>query len=99
MVKPSRLRKGEAKQQTLSNSNIIDGDSDDNNNGGIKDALYTHLALLSIENEMMDLYTKQFGYDPREPQTYKYFPEEEQIERHAQNVMCWRRLNAEYNVK
>ena len=57
MVKPSRMSRREAKQQTLSNSNIIDSDSDDNNNGGIKSILLTHLELRYIENEIMDLDT------------------------------------------
>ena len=52
-----------------------------------------------IENEIMDLYTKKFGYDPREPQKYKFFSEEEQIERHAQHIVFWRKLEDEYGVK
>ena len=80
MVKPSRMSRRQAKQQKQPNPNIIDSDSDDNNNGGMKSILSTHLELLCIEDEIMDLYKKEFGYDPREPQTYEYFSEEENIE-------------------
>ena len=58
-----------------------------------------YVDMLIIETEIMDLYKEQFGYDPREPQTYKYFTEEEQIERYAQNVVFWRKLLNAYNVK
>ena len=94
------MRRREATQQTQSNSNTADisSDSDDVCHNRAKN-VSLYVSMLIIETEIMDLYKEQFGYDPREPQTYKYFTEEEQIERYAQNVVFWRKLLNEYNVK
>ena len=47
----------------------------------------------------MDLYEHEFGYDPREPKSISFYTEEETIERHAQHIVFWRNLLAEYDVK
>ena len=49
-----------------------------------------------IENEMMELWHKKFDIDPLD-KSEKYFTEEEQIERHAQNIVFWRKLLKEYD--
>ena len=49
-----------------------------------------------IEEEIMTLYNNKFGLDPLD-KSERYFTEEEQIERHAQNVVFWRKLLKEYD--
>ena len=49
-----------------------------------------------IEEEIMELYHQKFGIDPLD-KSEKYFTEEEQIERHAQNIVFWRNLEKEYD--
>ena len=49
-----------------------------------------------IEEEIMELYHQKFGIDPLD-KSEKYFTEEEQIERHAQNIVFWRNLLKEYD--
>ena len=49
-----------------------------------------------IEEEIMTLYHKKFGIDPLD-KSEQYFTEEEQIERHAQNIVFWRKLLKEYD--
>ena len=91
MGQASRMRRREAKQQAQLNSNTADSSSDSDNvcHDRAKNMFSFYARMLIIEAEIMDLYKEQFGYDPREPQTYKFFTEEEQIERYAQNVVFW----------
>ena len=49
-----------------------------------------------IEDEIMELWHKKFDIDPLD-KSEKYFTEEEQIERHAQNIVFWRNLGKEYD--
>ena len=49
-----------------------------------------------IEDEIMELWHKKFDIDPLD-KSEKYFTEEEQIERHAQNIVFWRNLEKEYD--
>ena len=49
-----------------------------------------------IEDEIMELWHKKFDIDPLD-KSEKYFTEEEQIERHAQNIVFWRKLLKEYD--
>ena len=49
-----------------------------------------------IEDEIMTLWHKKFDIDPLD-KSEKYFTEEEQIERHAQNIVFWRKLSKEYD--
>ena len=49
-----------------------------------------------IEDEIMELWHKKFDIDPLD-KSEKYFTEEEQIERHAQNIVFWRNLQKEYD--
>ena len=51
----------------------------------------------AIENEIMELYQQKFGIDPRDESEHKFFTEEQQIERHAQNIAFWRNLKKEYD--
>ena len=75
----------------------------DNNNtdhdGRMKNLFAYQYQPLLVEQEIMALYTQQLGYDPREPQTYTCFSEEETIERHAENLVFGGKLNGDYNVK
>ena len=73
-------------------------DSNDSDHEGINPYDF-YMKTLKVENEIMDLYEHEFGYDPREPNTISFYTEEETIERHAQNIVCWRKLLAEYDVK
>ena len=49
-----------------------------------------------IEDEIMEIWHKKFDIDPLD-KSEKYFTEEEQIERHAQNIVFWRKLLKEYD--
>ena len=54
------------------------------------------MELHQIEDEIMELWHKKFDIDPLD-KSEKYFTEEEQIERHAQNIVFWRKLLKEYD--
>ena len=62
----------------------------------IKFMFYQMMETQQIEEEIMELYHKKFGIDPLD-KSEKYFTEEEQIERHAQNIVFWRKLLKEYD--
>ena len=62
----------------------------------IKFMFYQMIESQQIEEEIMELYHKKFGIDPLD-KSDKYFTEEEQIERHAQNIVFWRNLLKEYD--
>ena len=49
-----------------------------------------------IEDEIMTLYHNKFNVDPLD-KSQSYFTEEQTIERHAQNVVFWRKLRKEYD--
>ena len=97
MGKASRMRRREARNTRHDERSNSDDDYD--NRQSFAEMMFHICQFQEIENEIMDLYTKKFGYDPREPQKYKFFSEEEQIERHAQNIVFWRKLEDEYGVK
>ena len=97
MGKATRMRKREAHNTRHDERSNSDDDYD--NRQSFAEMMFHICQIQEIENEIMDLYTKKFGYDPREPQKYKFFSEEEQIERHAQNIVFWRKLGDEYGVK
>ena len=62
----------------------------------IKFMFYQMIETQQIEEEIMELYHQKFGIDPLD-KSEKYFTEEEQIERHAQNIVFWRKLLKEYD--
>ena len=62
----------------------------------IKFMFYQMIETQQIEEEIMELYHQKFGIDPLD-KSEKYFTEEEQIERHAQNIVFWRNLEKEYD--
>ena len=62
----------------------------------IKFMFYQMMEAQQIEEEIMELYHQKFGIDPLD-KSEKYFTEEEQIERHAQNIVFWRKLLKEYD--
>ena len=62
----------------------------------IKFMFYQMMETQQIEEEIMELYHQKFGIDPLD-KSEKYFTEEEQIERHAQNIVFWRKLLKEYD--
>ena len=62
----------------------------------IKFMFYQMIETQQIEEEIMELYHQKFGIDPLD-KSEKYFTEEEQIERHAQNIVFWRNLQKEYD--
>ena len=62
----------------------------------IKFMFYQMMETQQIEEEIMELYHQKFGIDPLD-KSEKYFTEEEQIERHAQNIVFWRKLIKEYD--
>jgi len=62
----------------------------------IKFMFYQMIETQQIEEEIMERYRKKFGIDPLD-KSEKYFTEEEQIERHAQNIVFWRKLLKEYD--
>ena len=62
----------------------------------IKFMFYQMMETQQIEEEIMELYHQKFGIDPLD-KSEKYFTEEEQIERHAQNIVFWRNLQKEYD--
>ena len=62
----------------------------------IKFMFYQMMEAQQIEEEIMELYHQKFGIDPLD-KSEKYFTEEEQIERHAQNIVFWRNLEKEYD--
>ena len=62
----------------------------------IKFMFYQMMEAQQIEEEIMELYHQKFGIDPLD-KSEKYFTEEEQIERHAQNIVFWRKLSKEYD--
>ena len=64
--------------------------------GAIKFMFYQMIETQQIEEEIMELYHQKFGIDPLD-KSEKYFTEEEQIERHAQNIVFWRKLLKEYD--
>ena len=100
MGKRTGIRKVGAKRQINPNSNNNNTESDDDNQDRTdKNPFLFYFELLKAEQEIMDLYKKEFGYDPREPNAYKWFSEGETIERHATNIVFWRKLQTEYNVK
>ena len=61
-----------------------------------KHLFYQMIETQQIEEEIMELYHQKFGIDPLD-KSEKYFTEEEQIERHAQNIVFWRNLQKEYD--
>ena len=62
----------------------------------IKFMFYQMIETQQIEEEIMEPYHQKFGIDPLD-KSEKYFTEEEQIERHAQNIVFWRNLEKEYD--
>ena len=62
----------------------------------IKFMFFQMLETKEIEKEIMELYHKEFGIDALD-KSDKYYTENEQIERHAQNVVFWRKLIKEYD--
>ena len=66
MGRASRMRRREAKQQAQLNSNTADSSSDSDNvcHDRVKNMFSFYVDMLIIETEIMDLYEKQFGYDP-----------------------------------
>ena len=62
----------------------------------IKFMFYRMIETQQIEEEIMELWHKKFDIDPLD-KSEKYFTEEEQIERHAQNIVFWRKLLKEYD--
>ena len=87
------MRAREAYYDKSNETDSNDSDSDDSNSYDF------YMKILKVETEIMDLYKHEFGYDPREPNTISFYTEEETIERHAQNIVFWRKLLAKYDVK
>ena len=58
--------------------------------------IHQMIETQQIEEEIMTLYNNKFGLDPLD-YSERYFTESEQIERHAQNVVFWRKLLKEYD--
>ena len=56
-----------------------------------------YLETLFVERESMDLYKEKFNIDPLTENGHRYYPEEEQVERYAQNMAFWQKLLREYN--
>ena len=81
--------------------NIIDDDNFNPAEKAIKIEFHKYMIsqiieTQQIEEEIMTLYNNKFGLDPLD-KSERYFTEEEQIERHAQNIVFWRKLRKEYD--
>lgn len=72
----------------------LHNDSDDDDL--MKDGEF-YLEMLFVEREIMDLYKEKFNIDPLTENGHRYYPEEEQVERHAQHMAFWQKLLREYN--
>ena len=59
--------------QTERTTNLNSNINDDDNLNRTKNMFLFCYKLYAVEQEIMEFYTKQFGYDPREPQTYYSF--------------------------
>ncbi len=59
------------------------------------------LLMIGIEQELRELYKKEFNIDDIERQnnTYSKFTPEEQIERYAKHVTFWMNLLKQHNVE
>ena len=55
----------------------------------------TIIEMKCVEDEIMKLYHDKFNIDPYD-KSEAYFTEEEQVERHAQNIVFWTNLEDEY---
>ena len=82
--------------QTAKQTKDIDSESDDDEPSNDKMAAYI-FKLFEIDSEMKQLYKEQFNINPDIASGYGIFTEEEQIERHSQNIAFWQKLKAEYN--
>ena len=49
----------------------------------------TDLHYYLVDQELQCEYKIEFGIDPCDPQTYRYFTHEEQTERYAKNMLFW----------
>ena len=56
-----------------------------------------YLEMLFVEREIMDLYKGKFNIDPLTENGHKYYTEQEQVERYAQNIAFWQKLLREYS--
>jgi len=56
-----------------------------------------YLEMLFAEHEIMKLYKEKFNIDPLTENGHKYYTEQEQVERYAQNIAFWQKLLREYN--
>ena len=68
----------------------------DRDDGIMKDGEF-YLEMLFVEREIMDLYKEKFNIDPLTENGHWYYTEQEQVERHAQNIACWQKLLREYS--
>lgn len=56
-----------------------------------------YLEMLFVEREIMDLYKEKFNIDPLTENGHRYYTEQEQVERYAQNIAFWQKLLREYS--
>lgn len=69
---------------------------DDFNPSDASKRLYQNIIEMKcVEDEIMELYHDKFNIDPYD-ESEAYFSEEEQIERYAQNIVFWTKLEDEY---
>ena len=73
----------------------LNTDRDDGN--GIMNGGELYLGMLFAEREIMDLYTEKFNMDPLTENGHRFYTEQEQVERHAQNIAFWQKLLREYS--
>lgn len=68
----------------------------DRDDGIMKDGEF-YLEMLFVEREIMDLYKEKFNIDPLTENGHRYYTEQEQVERYAQNIAFWQKLLREYS--
>ena len=68
----------------------------DRDDGIMKDG-ELYLEMLFVEREIMDLYKEKFNIDPLTENGHRYYTEQEQVERYAQNIAFWQKLLREYS--
>ena len=73
----------------------VNSDDDGNVHDPRKEVQF-YLDMLFVEREIMDLYKKKFNIDPLTENGRSYYTEQQQVERHAQNIAFWQKLLNEY---
>ena len=68
----------------------------DRDDGIMKDGVF-YLEMLFVERAIMDLYKEKFNIDPLTENGHRYYTEQEQVERYAQNIAFWQKLLREYS--